>query len=299
MSNISDHKATIWVVEDEPAMSRLITLYLRNWGYGVKTLPNGVRALNEMRQNQPDLIISDILMPKMDGLTLRDKLLKDPDLRLIPFIFLTAKGAVEERVTGLKMFVDDYIAKPFEPEELRARIETILNRYKYFRDQMHYDELTRLYNRKTFFTMLGKELKRSVRYNAPLTLAMLDIDYFKQCNDTYGHTFGDAVLMKVSDVLVSSLRDSDWAGRFGGEEFVVAMPETAKENGRDVVERLRRGVAELSFLEEPDFKCSISAGIASCPDDAAAAEELLNQADSALYTAKQEGRNRVCLFGLS
>lgn len=286
------------IVEDDIEMRSILKLYLTNIGYNIIVADNGDDAYEKIRHNTPDLILSDIMMPGTDGIDLRNKLLKNPEYRIIPFIFVSALGKIEEKIKGLKLFVDDYIVKPFDMAELVVRIQSTIKRSEYFNDLIKIDSLTKLYNRKTFFKELEKEIKRVSRYNTQMSVAIIDLDYFKKCNDTYGHVFGDSVLIKVSEFLLSSLRETDFAGRFGGEEFLVAMPETDKEGAKIVIERFRKSVQEMEF-EIPGFRITFSAGIATIPEDGNEGDDIVRTADIALYKAKNNGRNRVEVFEAS
>lgn len=289
---MAEKKHSVLIVEDDPQMANMLTIYLQNDGFHVTVAQNGQEALDIFHNYHPDIIVSDIMMPNMDGFAFRHHLLQDSELRLIPFIFLSAKGKVEEKVDGLKMSVDDYITKPFALPELVARIESILERHQRFSDLIKYDSLTKLYNRRTLGSMLRTELNRAKRYNLKLSVFLLDVDYFKTCNDTFGHAFGDYVLIMVAEKLLTQFRDVDFAGRLGGDEFVVIMPETDKESCFLVAERLRNSLAGLK-LNEKDFQISISGGIACAPEDGLQLEALLEKADNALYEAKRRGRNQI------
>ena len=294
MINKTNHKKKILIVEDEYHTAKILKLNLERVGFEIDIAPEGSIALKKLATGLPNLIISDIMMPKTDGISFRNQLLLNPEHRLIPFIFLTASGSVEEKIAGYKLYVDDYIVKPYEFPELLARIESILKRHEYYNDLIKFDSLTRLYNRKTFFSLLEQEIKRSLRYNEKISFAMIDLDHFKHCNDAYGHTFGDYVLIKVSDILRSKFRETDFAGRYGGEEFLIAMPTTDKPSAFHVVERLRNSMGDLKF-DKDDFRITLSAGVATFPDDGVTIDEILKLADEALYMAKETGRNKTVI----
>jgi diguanylate cyclase (GGDEF)-like protein len=285
-------KSTILIVEDDYHLGRILKVYFENAGFEVQIVNNGLEALSVLRTQIPNLIISDIMMPSMDGMSFRNHLLQDARLRMIPFVFLTAKGALEDKVTGLKMYVDDYITKPFEEDELIARIHSILGRHKRYADLIRYDSLTKIFNRRTIEELLINELSRVKRYRLKCSVLLLDIDRFKYCNDTFGHQFGDHVIMIMAETLIAQLRDVDYAGRLGGDEFLVIMPETDRKSCFLVAERLRLAVSHIKF-DGKDFQMSISGGITSAPDDGHDIKTLLFQADVALYEAKNRGRNCI------
>ena len=296
IGNNSDRQK-ILIVEDDFHTEKILRINLEKVGYIVDSAGDGEDALLKLGLNIPDLIISDIMMPGLDGLSFRNKLLLNPEYRIIPFIFLTAKGDIAEKIAGYKLFVDDYVVKPYDFSELKVRIEAILKRHEYYNDLIKFDSLTRLYNRKTFFRGLEKEIKRSMRYSDNISFALVDLDHFKQCNDNFGHTFGDYVLIKVSDILRSCLRGSDFAGRYGGEEFMIAMLNTSKKNAFRVVERLRNSMKNIKF-EKPEFSITISSGIATFPEDGTTIDEILKEADKALYVAKDQGRNKTVIANM-
>lgn len=289
-----NQRQKILIVEDDFHTAKILKINLEKVGFEIDIARNGDNALVKLSNDVPDLIISDIMMPGIDGISFRNKLLLNPEYRIIPFIFLTASGSVEQRIAGYKLFVDDYVVKPYDFSELHARIESILKRHEYYNDLIKFDSLTHLYNRKTFFSTLETEIKRSLRYNEHLALAIVDLDHFKKCNDRYGHAFGDYVLIKASDMLRSKLRETDFAGRYGGEEFLIAMPATNKNNAYQVIERLRSSMKDLKF-EKPGFSVTLSGGISSFPDDGITIDKLLKIADKALYIAKNTGRNKTVI----
>ncbi|RMH63888.1 MAG: diguanylate cyclase [Calditrichaeota bacterium] len=285
-----EYKALI--VDDDRTLLRLLDVYLAKNDIEVVAMTNARDALRYLETELPDIIVSDIMMPEMDGLAFRKAIMSDDRLKLIPFIFLTAKGELEERLTGYQLYVDDYISKPFEPREALTRMNAALKRHSIYHDLLRYDSLTMTTNRKTSEEILTREFERAKRYGSPLTIALLDIDHFKICNDTYGHVFGDLVLIKVSDTLMSQVRNTDVVGRYGGEEFLVIMPETKLQDAVTVVERMRFYVEQLTF-DPQGFTVTISAGVCQCQAGFENIRQFIHQADTALYKAKNNGRNRV------
>ena len=261
------------------------------------------RALEVVNNELPDLIILDVLMPNLDGFELCRRIRAHPALQFTPVIFVTRRGDLEERVRGLEVGGNDYIQKPFEPQELIARVRSHLLRLAALREIAIRDGLTRCYNHKYFKTRLVQEISRSKRYKAPLTVGMLDIDHFKEVNDRYGHIAGDSVLAHLSGVVVASVRSTDVVARYGGEEFGLLLVQSALEEAAIVTNRLRERVANQRFpfpegtSGAPDIEIpvTVSIGVAALlPDDDA--ETLLNRADAALYEAKAAGRNQVCVM---
>lgn len=289
---ISENQQTVLIVEDDPHIINLVSIILGKSGITIAEACDGAQALEMINNNIPNLIISDIMMPNLDGYALRRKLLEQEDTRLIPFIFLTAKGSSKDIVQGLELNADDYIPKPFEPDVLLAKVNAILRRYAHFNELLQYDQLTKVYNRRMLETSLKAELHRVNRYNQVVSILMLDLDHFKNLNDTYGHDFGDMILRKVAAFFKANLRDIDFIGRIGGEEFVVVMPSTDKKKAAFVADRLREKMAGLSF-DENGLIVTISGGVSAAPEDAQDMDALIKKADIALYSAKNEGRNKI------
>ncbi len=292
MNKKTQQKHTILIVDDDPNILHMLEMFLGKREFQILTAQNGREALERMEMERPDLIICDIMMPEMDGYELRRKILGDDRFRFIPFIFLSAKGKPIDVVKGMEMKVDDYITKPFDYAVFLARVSAILQRYQELNKLIHYDALTGLYNRRAIEDYLKQELERVKRYRRQMSLLMLDLDFFKNINDTYGHDFGDRVLVAIANVLRTNIRELDFAGRFGGEEFLVIMPETDIKESAFVAERLREAV-ELMHFEKSDLKVTISGGLATAPKDGMTGDALLKKADMALYMAKEKGRNRI------
>jgi len=289
---VSEHQPTVLIVEDDPHIINLISIVLGKSNLSLEKAYDGAHALELINNNLPNLIISDIMMPNVDGYDLRRQLLEREDTRLIPFIFLTAKGSSKDIISGLELNADDYIPKPFEPEVLQAKVLAILRRYAQFNQLLQYDPLTKVFNRRTLESNLKAELHRVNRYDQEVSILMMDLDDFKSLNDTYGHDFGDRVLQKVAAFFKTHLRDIDFIGRIGGEEFIVVMPSTDKKTAAFVADRLRQQLADLSF-DENGLQVTISGGVSNAPQDADDMDALIKKADVALYAAKNDGRNKI------
>lgn len=266
---------------------------------------DGVEGFKALIENRVDIILCDLEMPRMDGFKFLAMLATREELRDIPVIMLTSHEDRDFKVRGLEQGASDYITKPFDPGELVARVKVHL-KLKTLQDQLkrsnelltqlsNTDHLTGLYNRRFLVDALGKEFQRASRKQGHLSLVMLDIDYFKRVNDTYGHQAGDAVLVALAGMVRQHLRSYDVAARYGGEEFLLVLPEATLEESVAVAERLRHETTELAFDRNlRDLCLTISLGVAAYPDNHAdSMESLIWQADEALYQAKQNGRNRV------
>jgi two-component system chemotaxis response regulator CheY len=291
----------ILIVEDDPVSRRLLESFLTEWGHDVQLAVNGSEAW-EILQNPdaPNLVISDWMMPEMDGLELCRRIRAAGKSGYIYFIILTAKEKKEDMVKGLEAGADDLLVKPFSHEELKCRVligERILNLEKRILQLASTDSLTGILNRRAFMERLKAELERAARENTPLSIIMADIDHFKRVNDEHGHQTGDRVLQEFSRRLMKLARPYDFLGRYGGEEFIACLPNTNEEQARLIAERLRRGVEEMvvSLPDGTNIPITASFGTASCRAEAVKddVDRIIKRADDALYKAKREGRNCV------
>ena len=299
----------ILVVEDNPVSRKLLEKTLKKGGYVVDSVSTGEEAVKKFKEKFFPILITDWIMPGMDGLELCRRV-RAMDLPGYVFIIiLTAKDTREDIIEGLEAGADDYLTKPLNFPELKARLKCafrILELEKSLKKANEEirllsitDPLTGCYNRYFLMERLQHEIKRARRYRHELAIIMCDIDHFKKVNDLYGHQTGDLVLKSFSSKISSTIRkDVDWVARYGGEEFIVVLPETAWQGAMAVAERLRSVVAELKIeTAHRDIRITASFGVASLdpstPDEFATLEQLINAADTYLYLAKQEGRNRV------
>ena len=296
----------ILIVDDDALTMRGLMEALDGCGYSIETANDGVQAVEKVRTAPPDLIILDVVMPKMNGLEVC-RIIKSTTESFIPIILVTVKGDVDSKVTGLKLGADDYVAKPFNALELQARVASML-RIKALQDKIVAkrqelealsvtDELTGLLNHRAMQQRLRDEFMRAQRYNEPLAVIMIDVDHFKRINDTLGHLYGDKVLSSLGKILSKSVREFDVVARYGGDEFLVILPQTHFSGSLAVAERIWRAVcAETVQSPKENIALSISVGVSFFPNkNVAAVEDLVGFADQALYQAKSEGRNRICL----
>ena len=287
----------ILVVEDSPQMLNLIRTILLRSGFEVTTGSNGKEGLAAVEASEIDLIISDIMMPEMDGFQFCQEVRKNSRTSNIPFIFLSARGGIQDKMSGFQDGADDYITKPFDPNELVMRVTAMLMRASRYRMEAYTDSLTGLNNRRYFDKKLSEMVSHSHRYKKPFSLAMLDIDFFKDFNDKFGHLVGDQVLIHLGKFLTDGLRDSDFSCRYGGEEFVIILPDTNKEAAFHLVDRLRKKFAETSLPHEgSSYQVTFSIGLAEYPTDADTAREMIKCADDALYESKTAGRNATTVY---
>ncbi len=300
-------EGTILIVDDMAENVTLLSRILANQGYTVQTADHGAQAIEYARTASPDLILLDINMPGMDGFETCVRLKQDERTRDIPVIFISALDAVEDKVKAFHSGGVDYIPKPFDYEEVRARVKTHLIILR-LRVQLqsanreltalaNQDPLTDCFNRRHFMTLAEQELQRTIRYKHPLSLVMLDIDKFKNFNDQYGHQIGDQVLCALVNVCQKKLRSIDILGRYGGEEFIILLPETVAGGGLQAAERLREKIEKMEIASiKTKSPVTVSMGVASLDSDfdpAQTLDMLIKRADQALYAAKSAGRNCV------
>jgi two-component system cell cycle response regulator len=308
----SEQEERILVVDDHPDNVEIINARLSSRGYTIETATNGEEALAAVRANPPHLILLDVMMPVMDGYEVSRRIKQDDDLPYVPIILVTARGETEDKVEGLDAGADDYLTKPVNFPELEARVRSML-RIKRLQDQLDQknreledvnkrlrklsitDGLTELFNHRHVHELLHEEFERSRRSGEPMAVAMLDLDRFKQVNDTYGHPTGDVILYETSQILRDTAREIDMVGRYGGEEFIVILPDTDEDAAERFAERVRESVAEHLYRDEAtEVRMTVSGGVASYPGAGVEhPDELIKQADEALYRAKESGRNRI------
>lgn len=301
--------ATLLVADDDRLSRELVAGILRSHGYIVETVADGQAALDRVAKGGVDLVLLDLMMPRLTGLEACRLLKGMTGESFLPVLLVTVKTDSASRVEGLKIGADDYVCKPFEEKELVARVEAMLRikrlhdhvasvRAKLERLSVH-DELTGLYNYRYLHTRLWEELRRAERYHDPLACALIDIDQLKLHNEASGHAMGDEIIRGVSDITRKVVREIDVVARYGGEEILVVLPSTHFAGSVAVAERIWRGVAEKRFTMEgqPSRRVTVSIGVALYPSrDVRSREALLRAADAALNQAKQGGGNRICVF---
>lgn len=293
----------ILVVEDEPVTRMLISNSVKQWGYEVSEVESAEQALSFLRQHKDYFIVlTDWSLPHMSGLVMAEEIRSRFD-ESIYIVMLTNKNEEEDLIEAMEAGVDDYVTKPFNPGELRVRLRAgsrIVEQTQKLRFLANYDELTGIWNRRMLVEQMRNEWIRHTREESVCSILMLDIDHFKIVNDTYGHAGGDQALRLFSQVIKESVRPYDLVGRFGGEEFVVMLPNTKLETAKQIAERIRTGCESMLIHLKNDcsFHITVSIGVAQQTPEDKSAQELIGKADSALYFAKKEGRNRsICWFG--
>lgn len=319
----------ILIVDDTPANLRLLYGMLNEQGYKVRMAPSGNLALKSAQAFPPDLILLDIRMSNMNGYEVCKQLKADMRTRDIPVIFISSLDQTEDKVKAFTFGGVDYITKPFRAEEVLARVKTHLEMYSLqqqlsaanlqlqtsndrlraeiekraqveaaLEELATTDALTNLYNRRHFFKLAEQELTRAKRYQLHFSLLLIDLDNFKAVNDNLGHLYGDRVLQVVAKCISENSRDVDISGRYGGDEFVILLPETQPSFAKVFAERLCQVTrAQLAELEEMTISVTLSVGIANTSwDKNITFDTLLDRADQALYEAKRAGRDQVAIW---
>ena len=296
---------SVLIADDDPVSCRRLQVVLTSAGYQVTTAVDGTEALRALEKPDcPKLVVLDWMMPGMDGIDVCREVRKQAREPYIYIILLTARSQPEEIFQGLEAGADDYVTKPFGIHELKARLragkrilelhEQLLAAREQLRMQATHDSLTGLLNRKAILEILEKELARVSRGSSEVSVIMADLDHFKRVNDTHGHAAGDAVLQEVARRMQASIRPYDSVGRYGGEEFLIVSPGCGLEGAIEQAERICKCISsapiESCGISIPE---TMSLGVASAPLAAMESTELLHMADTALYGAKNRGRNRV------
>jgi len=298
----------ILVIEDSRTIAMQLQIILEQQGLQAVVTGNGLEALQLLQKRPFPIVITDWVMPHMDGCEFCKAIRSQTFDYYIYIILQTTKSSKDDIIAGLKAGADDYIIKPIDPAELVARLNTALRiisleqSLKKQNEEIKLlsitDHMTNVFNRGYLNKQLASALKYASRYNHPLSIIMYDIDHFKNVNDQYGHQAGDAVLKRFADYLKQTLRqDADWVARYGGEEFILVLPETTLTNALIVAERKRQLISEMIVESERGLiKVTASFGAACVPPSKkgkqVSMETLIAGADRCLYKAKAEGRNR-------
>jgi diguanylate cyclase (GGDEF)-like protein len=297
---IKNETSLILIVDDEPIYIEALNEVLEE-KYDVIFATSGPQAIELAKKSHPDLVLLDVMMPQMDGYEVCHRLKGDLSTAGIPVIFITGLNDMEAEVKGLEVGAIDYITKPISPPIVQMRVHNHIE-LKRARDSLTRlavtDSLTDLANRRRFDEVLQSESSRLFRLEQPLSLIMLDVDFFKKFNDTYGHVIGDSCLQQVAYTIRGSLhRPADLAARYGGEEFACILPNTDKEGAITIAERVRANVEALNIPHQTSAiadHVTISLGVITInPVSNICLSEIIKQADNYLYLAKQNGRNQV------
>jgi diguanylate cyclase (GGDEF)-like protein len=298
------------VADDDRVTREAICGALRAQGYVVEAANDGQEAVEIVGRGGVDLVLLDVLMPRMSGIEACRIIKGMTGETFVPVVLVTVRTDTASRVEGLKIGADDYVTKPFEARELLARVEAML-RIKRLNDHLVnvrrklerlsvYDELTGLYNYRYLHTRLGEEFKRAERYHEPLACAVVDVDHLAAHNEAGGQSLGDAIVKGVADIVRRCVRGIDVVARYGGEEFLVILPSTHLSGSVAVAERIWREARGRAFAAERGAnptRVAVTIGVALYPSpDVKTKSALLRAADAALMHAKRQGGDRICVF---
>ncbi|WP_434383053.1 response regulator [Melittangium boletus] len=288
-------RSRVLVLDDDPDAVRALSAALTSHQVEVVGLGDSYRLVEALAEHRPDLLLLDVEMPGPSGFDLCRIVRSMPEWQSLPILFITAHTGAEFRVAAFQAGADDYLSKPVLGEELRARVNSRLERARLARDRAERDSLTGLLLRRPFIESLRARLAEALRLEKPLAVMLMDADRFKAVNDTYGHLAGDRVLMRLGRLLSARFRKEDLRCRWGGEEFVVALLGETAESAREILSRTARELERMPFEGDKGetFHVTLSAGIAVSGTDGTQVEALLRRADERLYRAKQNGRNRI------
>ena len=296
----------IMVATNEPKLAQMLAHCLNEEGYEIIIASGGLEALDKGLSSPPDLFLLDQSLPEMSGNDVCLQLKSREQTSHVPVLILSAVSPAGRRMKSARIGADGYYTYPFDMPELLTKVRTLILQklnYEYLRKsyeiaatQACTDPMTGLYNPRHLWHTLDRELERAGRYGRLCSVMMLDIDFFKNYNDCHGHLLGDEVLKKAAEIFRQNIRNTDITVRYGGEEFLIIMPETSKELAQVVGEKLRKAFEKYPFPHEetqPEGRLTISIGISTFPEDAGDSRTLVDKADKALYQAKKGGRNRV------
>ncbi len=295
----AENKNSILIVDDETVNLKVLAHILGS-DYTLYTAQNGISAVEKAKECKPDLIILDILMPGKDGYETLAEMKGCEDIENIPVIFISGLSSNFDEEKGLSLHAADYITKPFNEAIVKLRVRNqiqIVNQIRLIEHISRVDQLTNLPNRRSFDERINTEWKLAFRNRTPLSLIIIDIDKFKDVNDTFGHQKGDIVLQAVSNVYPKAFdRPTDFAARWGGEEFVALLPNTYSEGAVKIAERIRKDIEDTTIYLDKDLthKVTVSVGVNTViPDKGNSVDAFISKADAALYKAKENGRNMV------
>jgi len=300
----------ILIADDEALSRKMLQRLLEKWGYDVVVAEDGNAAWEQLTSsNAPRMALLDWMMPGRNGVDVCCEMRKERPEPYTYILLLTAKDAKESIVEGLESGADDYLTKPFHPQELRARIrvgsrlldleDNLVQAREAMRYKATHDALTGVWNRGTILETLEREVVRSYREGLSLGVLIADLDHFKSVNDTYGHLTGDAVLRQVTKRMQADVRSYDAVGRYGGEEFLILLPNCNQAQTEEKAERLRGSIIrEPVETDSGPLKITVSiGGISTCSWPNYTPSQILQMADLALYRAKEDGRNRTVMAG--
>jgi diguanylate cyclase (GGDEF)-like protein len=286
----------VLIIDDSRAQATQTERVLNSAGIITRTLTEPIEAMSHLSDFQPDLIILDMYMPDCNGPELAQVIRHNDRYVSVPIIYLSAEDDLDKQLDAMSEGGDDFLTKPIKPRHLITTVRNRAARARNLKARMVRDSLTGLYNHTHILQLLEDARLRAKRDDLPLSFAMIDIDFFKKVNDTYGHPMGDRVIKSLALFLKQRLRKTDHIGRYGGEEFAVVMPGTDAVSAGKVLDEIRKRFAEIHYTADPhDLSCTFSCGVAQLSANLSS-KTLSEQADEALYVAKHSGRNQVSIY---
>ncbi|WP_374337577.1 diguanylate cyclase [Leeia sp.] len=293
LNRVRPEPERILIVDDDLAVSHLYARALQQEGMVVQTVSEASHIEAALAELHPDLVLLDLYMPVWSGMEIAAAIRQHPAYVSLPIVFLSSEEDVSRQLSAMRQGADEFLTKPIQLPHLIESVRTRVERYRALRGYMLNDSLTGVLNHAAIMNRLDVELARAIRTQSPLSIVMLDLDHFKRVNDDYGHPVGDRVLKSLTYMLRQRLRSSDSVGRYGGEEFILVMPDTPQDAAVKVMGQLCEAFASLQqYANERAFQVSFSAGVANFPT-LVHAVDLISAADQALYLAKQSGRRQV------
>jgi len=290
---VEDIPYSVLIVDDSATQSKHAALTLQQAGMKTREVNDPLLLLNTLAEFTPDLILMDVYMPNCTGLELSQVIRQMENYVSTPIVFLSSEDDLGKKLGALSLGGDDFLTKPVKPWHLVSAVSSRAFRARMVRKLAETDGLTGLLNHSKSKECLKNELARAKRENTPLAFAMLDLDFFKNINDTYGHPTGDCVLKSIANLFNQRLRKYDIVGRYGGEEFVIILPNTDLQAAKKLINVIRTRFSKLvHYSEDEDFCCTFSCGIAAFPEFSSE-KSISDEADKALYQAKEAGRNQV------
>lgn len=293
----NDSKPRVMLIDDAVDVHRLMNARLRHENFRLICFTNGADAVEAAKADPPATILLDLDMPEIDGFEVLRRLKEDSSTHNIPVIVLSGHSESDDKVAAFDLGATDFVTKPCDLAELRARLRAALRMHHLLRllsEQADVDGLTGLGNRAAFDKRWVEHVAECERYGRPLSLVIMDIDHFKKINDTFGHPAGDEVIAGFANLILEHCRASDIACRYGGEEFALILPETTPADAAVMAERIRVALSETAWTRHPEHRTTTSMGVAGSDGGTKiAASVWLEIADRNLYSAKRGGRNRI------
>ena len=284
----------VLIIDDDRELASRFSLILRGANMLVEMLHEPAEIFTRMRSFNPEVVLLDVSMPGCTGPELAQIIRLNDDWLRVPIVYLSAETDITRQMNALIKAGDDFVTKPISDNALVAAVFSRAQRARLLSNALSRDSLTGLLKHADIKEQAAIELERAQRSGKPASVAMLDIDFFKKVNDSYGHAAGDNVIRALANLLRQRLRRIDSLGRYGGEEFLVVLPDCPAEQAKRILDEIRQRFAELHFIASgQQFSVTLSAGIAATDEAPASADDLLDRADRALYGAKHGGRNRV------